>query len=59
MCFRDGKQEEQERDRTRRGMAMMGQVWEIGQRKFWRWLGEKMWFFDALVSAVMAYGVKI
>jgi len=30
----NGKQEEQVRDRVKRGMAVMGQVWGIGKRKF-------------------------
>ena len=56
---RNGKQEEQVKDRVRRGMTVMGQVWGIGKRKFGGDWGKRIWLFDALVWTVMAYGVEI
>jgi len=56
---RNGKQEEQVRDRVKRGMAVMGQVWGIGKRKFGKEWGKRIWLFDGLIWSVMAYGVEI
>jgi len=56
---RNGKQEEQIKDRVKKGMLVMGQIWGIGRRKFGREWGKRIWLFDALVWTVMAYGVEI
>jgi hypothetical protein len=56
---RNGKQEEQVRDRVKRGMTAMGQVWGIGKRKFGKEWGKRIWLFDAMIWTVMAYGVEI
>jgi len=56
---RNGGQGEQVRDRMKRGMAVMGQVWGIGKRRFGRDWGRRIWLFDALVWTVMAYGVEV
>jgi len=56
---RNGGQEGQVRDRVRRGMAAMGQVWGIGKRKFGGDWGKRLWLFDALVWPIMGYGVEI
>jgi len=56
---RNGGQEEQVKDRMRRGMAAMGQVWGIGKRKFGRDWGKRVWMFDALIWAIMGYGAEI
>jgi len=56
---RNGGQEEQVKDRMRRGMAAMGQVWGIGKRKFGRDWGKRIWMFDALIWAIMGYGSEI
>jgi len=46
---RNGKQDEQVRDRVKRGMVVVGQVWRIGKRKFGGDWGKRIWLFDALV----------
>lgn len=56
---RGGKQEEQMKDRIKRGMMIMRQVWGIGKRKFGGEWGKRIWLFDALVWTVLAYGVEI
>jgi len=56
---RNGKQEEQIKDRVKKGMVVMGQVWGIGKRRFGKEWGKRVWLFDALVWTVMAYGVEI
>lgn len=56
---RNGKQEEQVKNRIKRGMVIMGQVWGIRKRKFGREKGKKVWLFNALVWTVMAYGVDL
>ncbi|KAL6419346.1 hypothetical protein ACFW04_013925 [Cataglyphis niger] len=47
------------RDRLRKGAAVIGQVWEIGKRKFRNDWGKRLWLFDKLVWTVMGYEVKI
>jgi len=39
---RDGKQEEQIKDRVKKGMLVMGQIWGIGKRKFGRDWGKRI-----------------
>jgi len=39
---KNGKQDEQVRDRVRRGMVVMGQVWGIGKRRFGRDWGKRI-----------------
>jgi len=56
---RNGGQEGQVRDRVKRGMAAMGQVWGIGKRKFGGDWGKRLWLFDSLVWPIMGYGVEI
>jgi len=56
---RNGGQGEQVRDRMKREMAVMGQVWGIGKRRFGRDWGRRVWLFDALVWTVIAYGAEI
>jgi len=56
---RNGGQEEQVKDRMRRGMAVIGQVWGIGKRRFGKDWGKRVWLFDLLVWAVLGYGVEI
>ncbi|KYN50622.1 hypothetical protein ALC57_15112 [Trachymyrmex cornetzi] len=42
-----------------RAMAIMGQVWGIGKRRFGRDWKRRMWLFDKLVWSVLGYGAEI
>lgn len=42
---RNGEQEAQVRDKVKRTMAVMGQVWGIGKRRFGGGLGQKIMDF--------------
>ncbi|CAK9801077.1 Retrovirus-related Pol polyprotein from type-1 retrotransposable element R2 (Fragment) [Anthophora plagiata] len=55
----NGRQEEHVRERMRKGVVAMRQVWGIGKRKFSKDWGRRVWLFDKLVWAVMSYGVEI
>lgn len=55
----NGGQESQIKDRVKRGMAVMGQVWGIGKRRFGGEWGKRLWLFDRLIWTVVAYGVEI
>lgn len=46
---RNGKQEAQVRDRIRKAVVIMGQVWGIGKRRFKGDWGRRLWSFDRLV----------
>lgn len=39
----NGEQERQVRERMKRGMAVMGQVWGIGKRRFGGEWGKRIW----------------
>ena len=56
---KNGRQEEQVRERVRRGAAVMGHVWSIGKKRFRDDWGRRIWLFDALVWSVVGYGVEI
>lgn len=56
---RNGKQDEHVKDRVKRGMRVIGQVWGIGKRKFGGDWGKRLWLFDALVWTVLAYGAEL
>ncbi|KYN22664.1 hypothetical protein ALC57_04934 [Trachymyrmex cornetzi] len=56
---RNGGQEEHVKERVERAMAIMGQVWGIGKRRFGRDWKRRMWLFDKLVWSVLGYGAEI
>lgn len=43
------------KDRRRRATAVMGQVWEIGKRRFSKDWNKRIRLFDGLVWSVLAY----
>lgn len=43
----------------KRAMAVMGQVWGVGKRRFGRDWGRRLWLFDRLVWTVLGYRVEI
>lgn len=45
----NGRQEGHIRGRVRRAMGIVGQVWDIGKRKFKEDIGKRFWLFDTLV----------
>lgn len=47
------------KDRIKKAAAIMGQVWEIGKRRFGGDWAKKLWLFDKLIWSVMGYGVEI
>lgn len=47
------------KDRVKRGVAMLGQIWGIGKRRFGKDWGKRVWLYDSLVWSVVAYGVEI
>ena len=51
-----GGQEEHVEERVRKGAAVMGKVWGLGQRLFGKDWGRRIWLFDRLVWAVVGYG---
>lgn len=56
---RNGRQEAHIRERIRKAAAVMGQVWDIGKRRFGGDWGKRLWVFDKLVWTVMGYGAEI
>ncbi|KAL6421353.1 hypothetical protein ACFW04_014690 [Cataglyphis niger] len=56
---RNGGQEAQIRDRLRKSVAVMSQIWGIGKRKLKNDWGRRLWLFDKLVWTVMGYEVEI
>src|SRR5436190_12995035 len=56
---RNGGQEAHIRERVKKGVAVMGQVWGIGKRRFKGDWGKRVWLFDSLVWTVMGYGVEV
>lgn len=51
-------QEEHVKERVEKAVAMMGQVWRIGKRRFGKdW--KRIWLFDKLVWAMVSYGAEI
>lgn len=56
MFQRNGRQEEQIKDRIKRGAAVIG---KIGKRRFGEDWGKRLRLFDALVSTMVSYGVEI
>ncbi|XP_077280504.1 uncharacterized protein LOC143907534 [Temnothorax americanus] len=55
----NGRQDEHVKERTRRGAALLGQVWGIGKRRFGGDWGRRIWLFDKLIWTVISYGVEI
>ncbi|KMQ81435.1 hypothetical protein RF55_26332, partial [Lasius niger] len=55
----NGRQEEHIRDRVKKAMGIMGQVWGIGKRKFEKDIGRRLWLFDTLVWTVLGFGAEI
>ncbi|XP_020298257.1 uncharacterized protein LOC109862594 [Pseudomyrmex gracilis] len=49
---RNGRLDEQIKDRVKKGAAVMGQVWGIGKRRFGRDWGRRVWLFDTLIWSV-------
>lgn len=47
------------KDRVRKAMGIMGQVWSIGKRNFGKDVRKRIWLFDALIWTVLSYGVEI
>lgn len=47
------------RERHRKGMAVIKQVWGMGKRRFGADWGKRIWLFDKLVWAVVRYGVEV
>ncbi|XP_011862008.1 PREDICTED: uncharacterized protein LOC105558746 [Vollenhovia emeryi] len=56
---RKGMEEEHVKERIKQGMAVMGQVWGIGKRRFGREWEKKIWLYDSLVWSVIGYGVEV
>jgi len=56
---RNEEQEAQIRDRMERTAAIMGQIWEIGKRRFGKDWARILWIFDSLVWTVIKYGIEI
>ncbi|XP_071582157.1 uncharacterized protein [Temnothorax nylanderi] len=46
---RNGGQEAHVKERVRKAAVVMGQVWEIGKRRFGKDWGRRIWLFDKLV----------
>lgn len=47
------------RERVKKAVAAMGQIWGIGKRRFGRDWGRRQWLFDKLVWSVLGYRVEI
>lgn len=56
---KNGEQEAQVTDRAKRAMAVMGQVWRIGKRRFRRNWARRLWICDRLVWTVLKYSVEV
>lgn len=56
---RNGGQEGHARKRIRKAVAIMGQVWGIGKRKFGKDWGRRLRLFDKLVWTVVSYRTEI
>ena len=56
---KNGGQERQIRERVRKAMGVMGQVWGIGKRKFRGDWERRIKMFDWLVGSVLGYGAEI
>ncbi|XP_043464490.1 uncharacterized protein LOC122499949 [Leptopilina heterotoma] len=55
----NGEQELNIERRIEKGGRVMGQVWGIGERRFKNDWKKRVWLFDALVWAVISYGVEV
>lgn len=49
----NGSQEAQVRDRIKKGAAILGQIWGIGERRFARDWRRRIWLFDKLIWTVI------
>lgn len=49
----------QVRERVKKAIGVIGQIWRIGKRRFGKEWGKKLWMFDGLVWSVLGYGVEI
>lgn len=56
---RNGGQETQVKYRVRKAVAVMGQIWGIGKRRFEKDWGRRLWLLDRLVWTVLGYEVEI
>lgn len=56
---KNGRQKAHVRDRVRKAAAAMGQVWEIGKRRYGKDWGRRLWMFDRLIWTVLRYRVEI
>lgn len=56
---KDSSQEAHVRERIGRAAVGMGQVREIGKRRFGKDWDRRLWLFDRLVWTVMGYGAEI
>lgn len=56
---RNGGQEAYVKDRVKRAVAVMAQVWEMGKRRFRGDWGSRSWLFDRLVWTVFSYGMEV
>ncbi|XP_070530007.1 golgin subfamily A member 6-like protein 22 [Cardiocondyla obscurior] len=55
----NGDQKEHVKERVKKAARVMGQIWNIGKKKFGKDWGRRLWLFDRLVWTVMSYGVEI
>lgn len=49
----EGGREVHIKDRVKKEVAVMGQVWDIGKRRFGNNWGKRIWMFDSLVWSVI------
>lgn len=47
------------KERVRKAMVVMKEVWGIGKRRFGGDWKRRMWLFDRLVCTVMMYGAEV
>ncbi|KMQ86830.1 hypothetical protein RF55_14087 [Lasius niger] len=56
---KNGRQDGHIRERIKKAMGILGQIWGIGKRKFGKDLGRRIWLFDTLVWTVLGYGAEV